>query len=165
MGSPETERSDRWVYLVRHGAAKSKAQDPQRPLTAEGRAAVQRVATWAVEAGLKVDQIRHSGKLRARQTAEIFAEKLQPNEGIASCQGLSPNDDVRPVAEALGDCPCSVMLVGHLPFMSRLAGVMLMDDAEQQLVRFFAGGLVGLTREGSRWVIGCVVPPELVGEG
>ncbi len=38
------------VYLVQHGLAKSKEEDPARPLTAAGRDEVERVATAAAAA-------------------------------------------------------------------------------------------------------------------
>jgi phosphohistidine phosphatase len=156
------QQPERFVYLVQHGQAEPKDKDPERPLTAEGRQTVQRVAAWALRAGIEVGQVRHSGKLRAEQTAGAFAEKLKPTEGITKYPGLGPNDDVQPVADALSECPCSVMLVGHLPFLSRLAGLMLTGDPERQPVRFRQGGLVGLVRGEERWTVACVVPPELV---
>lgn len=161
MASAETGAQERFVYLVQHGEAKPKEEDPERPLTRAGKETVQQVAAWAARMGLRVDQVRHSGKLRARQTAAIFAEKLQPREGIASYPGLAPNDDVRPVVEELATCPCSVMLVGHLPFLSRMAGALLVGDPQREPIRFRQGGLVGLVTEGEAWKVACVVPPEL----
>ena len=105
---------------------------------------MQKVAAWAAQVGLQVDQIRHSGKLRAQQAAEILAERLQPRQGVTSETGLGPNDNVLPVADALADLSGSVMLVGHLPFLSRLAGVMLSGDPGRRPVRFRNGGLVGM---------------------
>jgi len=153
--------NERFVYLVQHGEAKPKQEDPERPLTEAGKETVEQVAAWAARMGLQVDQVRHSGKLRAQQTAAILAQQLQPREGIATYPGLAPNDDVRPVAEALATCPCSLMLVGHLPFLSRLAGALLLGDPRQEPIRFQQGGLVGLVTEGEGWKVACVVPPEL----
>jgi len=150
--------------LVQHGEAVPKTENPDRPLADAGRRAVERVAAWVARAGIRVDQIRHSGKLRAQQTAAIFAEKLQPRRGVIAQPGLAPNDDVQPVAEAVVEWPGPVMVVGHLPFLSRLAGLMLTGDAEREPVRFCYGGLVGLVREGEQWQVACAVPPELVAE-
>ena len=158
-----TSQITRSLYLVQHGEATTESVDPRRPLSASGRATVERVAAWAARVGLKVDQIRHSGKLRAQETATIFAGKLGPHEGIMVQQGLAPNDDVQPVAEAMAGWPGSVMLVGHLPFLTRLSSMLLASDPQQQLVRFCYGGLVGLVQEDQKWIIACVVPPELVG--
>src|SRR5512142_725316 len=58
----------RWgidLFLVQHGEAKSEAEDPERSLTDRGAEAVRRMAAWAARVGVKVDQIRHSGKRRA----------------------------------------------------------------------------------------------------
>ncbi len=41
------------VYLVQHGLAKSKEEDPERPLTAAGREEVERVARAAAAAGVR----------------------------------------------------------------------------------------------------------------
>ncbi len=162
MADSGIERTTRWVYLLQHGEAQPKSRDPQRPLTPAGREAVERVAAWAAGAGLKVEQIRHSGKLRSEQTAAIFAQQLQPRQGTTSFPGLGANDDVRPIADELASCPDSVMIVGHLPFLGRLAGLMLAGEPERHLVRFRNGGLVGLVREEEKWTIACLVPPELV---
>ncbi len=157
-----SDQTERFVYLVQHGEAEPKARDPERPLTEGGRKTVEQVAAWAAHEGIRVDQIRHSGKRRAEQTAAILAERLNPREGVVSHPGLAPNDDVRPVAEALTGSQGSLMLVGHLPFLGRLVGALLVDDPEQQPVRFRQGGLVGLVREDDQWAVACVVPPELV---
>ena len=160
MADQQPQQTERFVYLIQHGQAEPKETNPERPLTAEGRATVERVAAWAARAGIVVGQVRHSGKLRAQETADIFADKLKPTEGVTKYPGLGPKDDVPPVADALPDCPWSVMLVGHLPFLSRLAGLLLTGDPEQQPVRFRQGGLVGLVWEEGRWAVACVVPPE-----
>ena len=162
MGDSPIDPITRWVYLVQHGEAQPKSQDPDRPLTPAGREAVERVAAWAARAGLKVEQIRHSGKLRAEQTAAIFAQQLQPGQGTTASSSLGPNGDVGPVAAELADCPYSVMIVGHLPFLGRLAGLMLAGEPQRHLVRFRNGGLVGLVREEEKWTVACLVPPELV---
>ena len=59
------------LYLVQHGEAVAESVDPNRPLSGPGRVTVEQVAAWAAWQGVKVDQIRHSGKLRAEQTAAI----------------------------------------------------------------------------------------------
>lgn len=162
MADSTAQEGARLLYLVQHGEAVPKSEDAERPLSALGWASAERVAAWMAAAGLGVDQVRHSGKLRARQTATIFSQRLQPRQGIASYPGLGPHDDVQPVADALEKCPCSVMLVGHLPFLGRLAGLLLVGDPERPLIQFPNAGLVGLAREEDRWTLTCAVPPELL---
>ena len=150
------------LYLVQHGEAKIKSEDPQRPLTERGREDVARVAAFAANAGLQVGQIRHSGKRRAEETASILAEHLSPAEGVVAIPGLAPKDDVRPVAEALQGEARPVMLVGHLPFLDRLASLLVTGDAGRSVVRFRMGGIVCLVREDEKWAIGWMITPDLM---
>ena len=54
-------QSNRRLYLVRHGEAKSKDEDPERGLNEAGVTGVTRMAAWAAAAGIQVQVIRHSG--------------------------------------------------------------------------------------------------------
>lgn len=152
----------RFLYLVQHGEARAKNVDPERALTEAGRQTVERMARWAVEAGIKVDRIRHSGKRRAEQTAGILADRLHPAEGVSAAAGLGPNDDVQPVARGLVDQLGPLLLVGHLPFLSRLASLLLVGQPDRPLIRFCQGGLVGLLHEEGHWSVGCLIPPSMV---
>ena len=156
-------RKSMCLYLVQHGEAVAEAVDPNRPLSESGRATVEQVAAWAARCELNVDRILHSGRLRSEQTATIFADKLRPSAGISVQPGIAPNDDVRPMADAVAEWTGSVMLVGHLPFLSRLASFLLVGDSQRPLVEFHNGGLVGLVRDGCNWTIRCVIPPRLTG--
>jgi phosphohistidine phosphatase len=153
------------LFLVQHGEAKSEAEDPERSLTDRGAEAVRRMAAWAAQVGVKVDQIRHSGKRRAEQTAILLAEQLSPVNGTIAVAGLAPNEDVRPVAEGLPAERGAVMLVGHLPFLSRLASFLLTGDPEAGVIRFRMAGIICLSNPEGRWAVNWVVPPALVGVG
>ena len=153
------------LFLVQHGEAKSEAEDPERSLTDRGTEAVRRMAAWAAQVGVKVDQIRHSGKRRAEQTAALLAEQLSPVNGTIAVTGLAPNADVRPVAEGLQAELGAVMLVGHLPFLSRLAGFLLTGDPEAGVIRFRMAGIICLSNQEGTWAVNWVVPPALVGVG
>jgi phosphohistidine phosphatase len=153
------------LYLVQHGEAKPEAEDPERPLTDQGVETVRRMASWAAQVGLRVDQIGHSGKRRAEQTAALLAERLSPAKGVIVVEGLKPNDDVRPVAEALQAEHGPVMLVGHLPFLSRLASLLVAGNPEGGVIRFQQGGIVCLVQEEGKWIVNWVMPPELLEGG
>ncbi len=43
------------LYLVQHGEAVTKAVDPDRPLSEQGRADVERLAIWMGAQGVEVD--------------------------------------------------------------------------------------------------------------
>jgi phosphohistidine phosphatase len=163
MARSSSSDSVQFLYLVQHGEAKPKTEDPERPLTDQGRRTIEKVAEWAAKAGIRVDQIRHGEKLRARETAAIFAEKMPPNEGMASLPQIGPMDDPRPLAEVLGNYTGAIMIVGHLPFLNRLAGLLLTGDSRQEVIRFCNGGIVGLVRDEGRWTLGCFIPPQWAG--
>jgi len=152
------------LYLVQHGEAEPESVDPARGLTARGRADVERVAAFAARLGLGVHQIRHSGKTRAEQTAALLAAALSPPGGVLAAPGLAPKDDVRPVADALAREPKPVMLVGHMPFLGRLAALLICGDVEASALRFRNGGIACLTRgerEQDRWMVCWVLTPEM----
>lgn len=147
------------LYLVQHGEAKAENEDPERPLTDRGTEDVVRVARWAIEhLGVRPARVVHSGKTRARQTAEAWGERL----GATAEQGdaLAPKDDPSTWVERLGATVDDLMLVGHLPHLDRLAESLLTGNADSAVVGFSPGGLVGLDRTDARWRISIVLPPR-----
>jgi phosphohistidine phosphatase len=152
------------LFLVQHGKSLPKDQDPQRGLSEEGRAAVHQIAAEARRHGVKLDRIIHSGKTRAEQTAEIFAAALDPANGIAQRDGLKPLDDVVAIADGL-DAGDDLMLVGHLPFMERLAAYLVAGFTDRPVVRFQNGGIVALDQdpENRTWHLLWVLAPHLGG--
>jgi phosphohistidine phosphatase len=149
------------VYLVRHGDALSDLHDPQRPLSARGRDEVERVAALMARAGVQVGQIWHSGKLRAEETADILGQHLAPPGGVVQVGGLRPNDDVEGVVGALAEAQGSVMLVGHLPFMSRLASLLVVGQPQQAVLDLPTAAVVCLSGRPGRWVVRWLVTPDL----
>jgi phosphohistidine phosphatase len=150
------------LFLVQHGKSLPKEQDPQRGLSDEGRTGVHRVAAEARHHGVKVDRIVHSGKRRAEETAEIFAAALDPPNGIEQRDGLKPLDDVVAIADGL-DAGENLMLVGHLPFMERLAAYLVAGFTDRPVVRFRNGGIIALDQDSERrtWHIQWVLVPHI----
>ena len=138
------------VYLVRHGEAKREDVDPERHLTDRGVDEVRRIATEAIDAlGVRPARIAHSNKARARQTAEIWAGMVGTD--ISESDGLAPNDDPSVWGARLGAEANDVMLVGHLPHLERLAGLLVTGDPDHPVVGFSAGALVVVERDEGRW--------------
>jgi phosphohistidine phosphatase len=149
------------LYLVQHAAAKTDAEDPQRSLTDEGMRAVERMGKHLAALALAIDRIEHSDKLRARQTAEILAAKLRPANGTVQVAGLAPNHDVEPTRARLNEETRNMMLVGHLPHLSRLVSRLFGLERDQTLVRFQMGGSVRLDRDDAgRWALCWILTPE-----
>jgi phosphohistidine phosphatase len=61
------------VILVHHADAVGPEVDPQRPLSSLGQQQAQAVANQLKARGSAPSAIWHSGKLRARQTAEVVS--------------------------------------------------------------------------------------------
>jgi phosphohistidine phosphatase len=154
------------LYLVQHGNAKSKEENPDRPLTERGVSEVTQVTERLKSiGGLEVDRIVHSGKTRARQTAELFAEAFVGAPTPQMAADLNPNDDPGIWAGRLaGTAEGGVMLVGHLPYMERMAGLLIAGDPGVQAVRFQQGAVLCLERvEDGSWVVRWFLTPELAG--
>ncbi len=151
------------LYLVQHAQAKPEAEDPARPLSERGRAEVRRVAGFLRTLGIRVSKILHSGKLRARQTAEALAEGVSSAKGVGEAAGLAPLDHPSPWAERLRGETEDLMLVGHLPHLSKLAGLLLASDPERKVVGFRQGGVVCLERdEAGNWSVRWALIPGLL---
>ncbi len=150
------------LLLVQHGEAKPETEDPERSLTEQGANIVGRMAEWAARIEIKVDQIRHSGKRRAEQTATIIANHLNPPKGVIAVKGLNPKDDVTLVASLPPGDMGSIMLVGHLPHLSRLVSHLLTGKLEIEIVRFHNAGVVCLTQQEGKWAIDWVMQPDLL---
>jgi phosphohistidine phosphatase len=150
------------LFLVQHGKSLSKDQDPDQGLSQEGLADVERMAGVARGYGVRVTVIKHSGKKRARQTAEILTSALKPVKGVDEIGGLNPLDDVTAVATAL-ETMDDIMLVGHLPFMERLTSYLVTGVVDRLVFKFQNGGIVCLDREpDSRfWFIKWTLMPKI----
>jgi phosphohistidine phosphatase len=109
-------------------------------------------------------RILHSGKLRAKQTAELVAQGLGVSPGrVEAVQGLNPNDDVKPWAKRIGDEKEDMMIVGHLPFLGKLASVLLCRDEKANLILFRYGAIVCLEQnEDKGWAVRWILTPEIV---
>ncbi len=151
------------LYLVQHAKAASKQMDPQRPLTEQGRRDIQKVAAFIRPLNLSVNCLWHSGKRRAAQTAEVLAEAIETKEGTTARDGLGPNDNVTALRSELASTEQDIMIVGHLPFLSRLTSLLLTGSESANTVAFKNGGIVCLSRsEDNWWQIEWMVIPELL---
>jgi phosphohistidine phosphatase len=150
------------LYLIQHGKSLSKDQDPDQGLSAEGFAETERIAKLAKDAGVAVSQIRHSVKTRARQTAEIFAGALNPQQGIREVNGIKALDDVAAYAADI-DPAEDVMLVGHLPFMERMTAFLITESIDKTVFKFQNSGIVCLEKdpEAQAWVIQWALMPKI----
>ena len=150
------------LYLVQHGQSLPKDVDPDQGLSDEGIAETKRIAEVALNYRIQVALIKQSGKKRARQTADIFANTLQPAGGVEETAGLKPMDDVSAFAAGL-DAGSNVMLVGHLPFMERMAAYLVTGSADRPIFKFQNSGIVCLDKDpnSGAWIIVWTLMPKI----
>lgn len=141
------------LYLVQHGIANPEETDPEKHLSDEGKAQTDKVA-----ASIKItpSKICHSSKTRAIETAAILAEKLgAPTEQV---DGIAPMDDPQIWADKVED---GLMLVGHLPYLSKLCSLLVCGDAEANVIAFKNSGVVCLEKEDS-WSVSWIITPSIL---
>jgi phosphohistidine phosphatase len=138
------------IWLVHHGEALPPEVDAMRPLSPHGREAVTRLAEQARARGVKPDLLWHSGKLRARQTAEAFWRACNPLAPLTAVRGLQPDDPPAWMRDQLAGETRSILLAGlmpHLPALLRL----LRGDGGDTSPGFPMHGVVALEADGDSW--------------
>jgi phosphohistidine phosphatase len=136
------------IYLVQHGLALDESQDASRPLSMQGREDIARTAGFlSLFEKPKPTHVFHSGKLRAKQTAEMFAEAWHVSQHVMQMDDLSPNANPEVWAAKLHVMKDDVLIVGHLPHLPRLASLLLCGDCDTQPIRFQNAGVVCLEKD------------------
>lgn len=139
------------VYLIRHGQAEDAAVDAKRPLSRQGREDVTRVAGFlSLFERPRPPSIAHSGKLRARQTADMVGEAWHVTD-VHEMPDLLPHSDPVVWVRQFASMDTDMALVGHLPHLGRLAGLMLCGDAGRGVVHLQAASVVCLEQSESGW--------------
>jgi phosphohistidine phosphatase len=115
------------LYLVRHAIAAEGGpawpDDAKRPLTPKGIARMRRVVRGVRALGIKIDVVLSSPLVRARQTAELLVEGLEPAPPLQITPALAPGVTPHEVAAALEEFRRArgLALVGHEPGLGELA--------------------------------------------
>ena len=137
------------IYLLHHAEAVDASVDPQRPLSPGGRAHAARLAADAAARGVRPDVIWHSGKLRAKQTAEILWRACNPLATLSATRDLQPGDPPMWIRDRLRAESRDLLLAGHYPHLPRLLELLLDDPAAE----FPQHGMVALSTsdEGETW--------------
>jgi phosphohistidine phosphatase len=139
-----------FIYLVHHAEAVGPDVDPQRPLTTAGRTHAEKLATAAASRGVKPHVICHSGKLRARQTADAFWRRCNPFAVFTAQKGLQPTDPPQTINLLLAGEELDLMVVGHMPNLPRILALLTQGSPEAE-VMFPQHGLVALEKTVTGW--------------
>ncbi len=157
------------LYLVQHGEALPKERDHERHLSSDGAYEVRRMALFLSRRGVTAGRVVHSGKARAEQTALALAEAVGGRGvPVEAVEGLAPNDSTDALTDLVArigaeDPQGSLMAVGHLPFMGKMAARLVAGDEDASVVGFRPGTVVCLEDSGQgTWVVAWMIRPELL---
>lgn len=142
------------LLLARHGETASFEPDP--PLSKGGIKTTKKVAQILKSKSLEIDEILHSPKLRARQTAEILAHEAAPHLTLNEHEGLKPNDDLDIVLKEITSYDRTLLIVSHLPFLERLTSFLLPDEKP---LDWSPSTLICLEGQGERWKLVWSISP------
>src|SRR5712692_4996655 len=140
------------LVLVHHGDAVGPEIDPRRPLSARGQQAVAAVAAEAASRGAKPAVVWHSGKLRARQTAEACWRACNPFAEFSATRDVQPDDPPAWMRDRLRGETRDVLIAGHFPHLPGLLTLLLAPQGDR-LLPFPQHGIVALASddEGATW--------------
>jgi phosphohistidine phosphatase len=144
------------LYLLRHAEAEpDAANDETRALTAKGSKQAENVGKFCLEHGFVPEMILSSPLKRAEETARLVARELNEPKLVRIEEFLRAGMTAERALSGLREFliglmkrekyseKASVMLVGHEPDFSRLAGVLIGAHAES--VHFRKATLMGVT--------------------
>jgi phosphohistidine phosphatase len=139
------------LHLLRHGLAEDRTTldsraDSERRLTDAGRVKMRRIARTMRAAKLTFDVILSSPYLRARETAEIVARELRSLKRLQLSETLEPGGNPKDLIDELNGQhgqATSVLLVGHEPYLSRLASMLISGNTTARIT-MKKGGLCKL---------------------
>ena len=148
------------LYLVQHGEAVSKDINPDRPLAEKGKEDIDKLAGFLKSNETNISNVFHSGKARALQTAEIFANTLGDIK-VEILEGIAPNDPVDSLAAKITQLENNTMIVGHLPFMAKFISYLVMGDEEKIIVDYQPGSVICIEQdESNSWKIRWMIRPD-----
>jgi phosphohistidine phosphatase len=138
------------LYLVHHGDAVGPEVDPRRPLSEQGREDVLRLAAEAAERGAHPTVVWHSGKLRARQSAEAFWRACNALAPLSATRDLQPEDPPDWIRDRLRGETRDILIAGHYPHLPRLLTLLTLAEGGRS---FPQHGVVALQTddEGKTW--------------
>lgn len=148
-----------YLYLLQHGDALSKTVDPERPLSAQGKRDIEKIALILRGMQVQPAYIFHSGKLRAQQSARIIAATLVSRVEPVQANGLAPNDDPAIIIEDIIRLDGSLLIASHMPFVSHLCSDLISGGPGCQFASV-PGSLICLEKNERGWQLDWMLRPQ-----
>jgi phosphohistidine phosphatase len=142
------------LYILRHAIAQERStpgikSDFDRPLTPDGEQKLRRVAKAMRNLELSFDLVLASPYMRARETAELVAAAFGIVKRLQLRDSLGADGNPREfIAELMArqPAPQSVLVVGHEPYLSTMA-TLLLTGALKSCLTLKKAGLCKLSIE------------------
>ncbi|NGX39376.1 MAG: hypothetical protein KR126chlam1_00703 [Chlamydiae bacterium] len=150
------------IYLVRHGEALSPDIDPEQGLSPAGVEGIEKLSKFLAGNSFPLSAILHSNKARAKQTADILRQHLEPHLTPEEHEYLKPNAPIDDALLRIEGSEEDLMIVSHLPFLNNLVGSLVGGDPDLLIVHFHAGTTVCLEQWDGKWAIDWVVTKSLL---
>lgn len=139
------------LFLVRHARAGDRdadrwPDDRLRPLTNMGRKVHSQMSRALARLECVPDAVLTSPWVRALQTAELMVEEMEVENKAIRCEALAQDVNIDAIGQqvaALGEVK-AVALVGHEPWISELASVLLARSEAALPIDFPKSGVMGL---------------------
>lgn len=154
-------------YFLRHGIAVEpeawSGNDFERPLTRDGHTRMEREAKAIAELSLDLDAIVTSPLLRAKQTAEIVAARLDTRGALIEDPRLAGSFNLERLGSILvahADAK-AIMLVGHEPSMSATIGRAI-GSASIELKKAALAGIEFIDPVSTSGTLFCLIPPKVL---
>jgi phosphohistidine phosphatase len=153
------------LYLVQHGEAENKDTNSERPLTEKGHNDIRKLSQFLNQSDVQLGQVIHSGKLRAKETAEYFVKMLINPSSLVINDNINPNDSLEPLIEQIKSWNGDTLIVGHLPYLAKLVSYLTTNNKSTLTVSFQPGSIICLERDDElKWSINFMVRPELLSD-
>jgi phosphohistidine phosphatase len=130
------------IYLMQHGPALPKDQDPEEGLSPEGKERIRSSARAIKKMGVSFDAVLSSPKKRSKETAAIVAEEVGfPLDRIVETTRVKAMTPPEETAQALSELSGAerVLIAGHLPSVAEVASFLL-TEGSKAAVQFEMGG-------------------------
>jgi len=155
------------LYLARHAEYNSLEEDPERGLSDLGFTNIRKIAGFLKNLDICVDGIYHSGKLRAKQTAYELGKTISATSGLKARDGMAPMDNIDPMKDEVNKRNKNLLVVGHLPYLSKLVSALLFGNESKSVINFHPGSIVKLFRNdpnkhlwSAEWMINPAICPS-----
>ena len=110
---------------MHHADAVGPEVDPRRPLSPRGERQAAEIAAAAAANGARPEVVWHSGKLRAKQTAEACWRACNALAAFSATRDLQPHDPPRWMRDRLRGETRDLLIAGHFPHLPGLLAALL----------------------------------------